>query len=236
VLKFIRSFFNYATECGHIQRNPTPKIQFRIADKIKGVLNDEQIKILLQKAREYNHPWAPVWEVACYTGMRSGELYALTHDSVDLEGGRIFVKRSWCKVSGMNEYPKNKQDRVIPIAPALFPLLRDLKETNRDSAFILPRLPDWECGRQAEILKVFLLGLNLPLIRFHDLRASFCTSMLSKGVPTVQVMSIGGWSDLKTMTIYLRKAGINIKGATDILDFSAPQIGAVIPILRGSNG
>jgi len=44
--------------------------------------------------------------------MRSGELYALTHDSVDLEGGRIFVKRSWCKVSGMNEHPIGA---VIPI-------------------------------------------------------------------------------------------------------------------------
>lgn len=28
-----------------------------------------------------------------------------------------------------------------------------------------------------------------------------------------------GWKDMKTMQIYIRKAGINIKGITDCLDF-----------------
>ena len=40
-LKFIRSFFNYITECFRIHQNPNPKLQLRVADKIKGILKIE---------------------------------------------------------------------------------------------------------------------------------------------------------------------------------------------------
>ena len=41
--------------------------------------------------------------------------------------------------------------------------------------------------------------LGLPDIRFHDLRATWATIMLSKGVEPIKVMSMGGWKDIKTM-------------------------------------
>jgi len=36
-------------------------------------------------------------------------------------------------------------------------------------------------------------------------------------------MSMGGWKDLKTMMIYVRKAGINIRGITDDLQLHDPS-------------
>ena len=65
------------------------------------------------------------------------------------------------------------------------------------------------------MLRTFLLGIGLPPVRFHDLRASWCTAMLGMGVEPSKVMLAGGWSDLKTMMIYMRKAGISIRGMTD---------------------
>ena len=41
--------------------------------------------------------------------------------------------------------------------------------------------------------------------------------LLSKGVPAAKVMSMGGWKDYKTVMIYLRKAGVETQGATDLL-------------------
>ena len=69
------------------------------------------------------------------------------------------------------------------------------------------------------LLRMFLCGLGLPAIRFHDLRATWATLLLSKGVEPIKVMIMGGWKDLKTMQIYVRKAGVDIAGATDCLDF-----------------
>ena len=47
---------------------------------------------------------------------------------------------------------------------------------------------------------------------------SLASYMLSKGIEPIKVMSMGGWKDLKTMQIYIRKSGINIRGITKCLD------------------
>jgi hypothetical protein len=46
--------------------------------------------------------------------------------------------------------------------------------------------------------------------------------MLVKGVPLAQVMAIVGHSQLKTTNVYLRMAGADLSGATDVLNFSLP--------------
>jgi integrase len=66
---------------------------------------------------------------------------------------------------------------------------------------------------------MFLQGIGLPVIRFHDLRATWATLMMSKGVEPIKVMIMGGWKELKTMQIYIRKAGVDIRGITDCLSF-----------------
>ena len=65
---------------------------------------------------------------------------------------------------------------------------------------------------------MFMIGLGLPRIRFHDLRATWATLMLSKGVEPAKVMVMGGWKELKTLMVYLRKAGISIRGITNCLN------------------
>ncbi|HEX7676195.1 MAG TPA: site-specific integrase [Bdellovibrio sp.] len=219
VLKYLRGLFTYAVEKGVLGRNPVPKLKFRTADKIKSVLSEQQLRIFLEKAKEYDHEWYPIWATAVYTGMRNGELYALTWDNVDLDNRLIKVAMGWSHVDGFKDYTKNGMDRMVEIAPPLLHILKELKIKNDDSVFTLPRIDDWDAGRQAEIVRTFLLGINLPRVRFHDLRASWATACLSRGIEPVKVMSAGGWKDIKTMMIYIRKAGISIRGMTDSLNF-----------------
>lgn len=217
MLKHLRAVFRYALERDLIYRDPCPKLKFKKNEKIKMMLNEDEIRILLKKARETNNEWFPVWALACYTGLRNGELYALKWENVDLKQRLIYINGSWNKINGFKE-TKSGDDRVIEIAPSLLPIMRELQQNKKDE-FILPRIRDWETGTQAKPLKEFLNSLNLPLIRFHDLRASWATIMLSKGIEPIKVMSMGGWKDLKTMQIYIRKSGIHIQGITDSLNF-----------------
>ena len=76
----------------------------------------------------------------------------------------------------------------------------------------------WDAGDQAYLLRVFLKSIELPEIRFHDLRASWATLLLSKGFAPSKVMSMGDWKDMDTMMIYMRKAGIDIRNSTSVLD------------------
>ena len=220
-LDCIRGAFKYALEAGYIHRNPTPEMKFRIGDKIKKVLTEEQVILFLRRAKEYNIQWYPHWCLALYTGMRNGELYALTWDKVIFENSQIIVDASWNSMDGFKD-TKSGDDRIIQIAPKLMELLRELKlqspSPEPESDFVLPRIAKWDTGAQARELRKFLIGLNLPPIRFHDLRATWATLLLSKGVQPIRVMMMGGWKDLKTMQIYVRKAGVELKGATDCLD------------------
>lgn len=216
-IKCVRSVFLHCLNQGHVNRNPTPLLKFKVNDKIKSVLDEGHIVKLLQKAQEVRWEWYPHYAMAVYTGMRNGELYALTWDKVDLEKRLIRVDLSWSDKNGYKS-TKSGDDRILEIPMPLMPVLQELKLQSADSEFVLPRLSRWDKGDQARYLRLFLQTIGLPLIRFHDLRASWATLLLSKGVAPSKVMAQGGWKDMDTMMIYMRKAGIDIKGSTSCLD------------------
>ena len=221
ILKYIRGAFSFAVEKGLIKSNPTPAMKFKIGDKLKTVLTFEQVKIFLTQAKIMESEWYPIWATALYTGMRNGELYALTWDKVNLEQRLILVDSSWNKEDGFKD-TKSGDDRIVEIAPELLFILRELKIKSFDSSFVLPRIDKWERNEQARELRMFLMGLGLPRIRFHDLRATWATMMLSLGTPPIQVQKMAGWKDLKTMQFYIRKAGVDISGISDALSLHNP--------------
>jgi len=218
LLKFVRGAFKYAVEMHYIASNPSPTMRFKIGDKVKAFLKEDEVRFLLLKAKEHKHPWYYHWCLAIYSGMRNGELFALSWDQVDLVNGIINVKFSWNK-KGLKK-TKSGDDRVVDIAPKLAEILIQIKKENPDSHFVLPRSRDWEKGEQARILRGFLTGIGLRPVRFHDLRATFATMLLIKGVEPIKVMVMGGWKDMKTMQIYMRTAGVEVRGVSKVLDFN----------------
>lgn len=165
-----------------------------------------------------NHRWYPIWCFTILTGMRNGELYALTWDQVDLEKDLILVDRSYD--SNMKSFGPTKERywRTAPINSSLRRLILDIKR-NRDipkNEYVLHRLKEWDNGDQAVSLKTFLKSLNFKPIKFHALRACFATQMLANGVAVPVVMKIGGRKKTVTMDIYLRLAGVDTKGALSV--------------------
>ena len=68
----------------------------------------------------------------------------------------------------------------------LLTILKELKLESQERSFVLPRIDKWSKGEQARELRLFLPGLGHPSIRFHDLRATLATIMLSKGVEPIK--------------------------------------------------
>ena len=103
----------------------------------------------------------------------------------------------------------------------------------------LPRIKAWTNNDQAKHLQGFCEGIGIRPIVFHALRACFAVQMLQNGVPTVTVMAIGGWEDMKTMMVYVRMAGVDIHGATQNLKLLPPRdaMANVIPLgMSAQNG
>jgi len=89
------------------------------------------------------------------------------------------------------------------------------------------------------VLRDFCRSIGITPVKFHDLRATFITQLLLRGVSLAQVMSIVGHSQLKTTNTYLRVAGTDLDGATEKLSYSLPQdeLARVLEFpVGGSNG
>jgi len=239
----IDAVFNWGMLSGRLRSvSQIPTDGFRstrmLEEKMPEILNIGEIKALLKSAKSLNHPWASIWAMALLTGMRSGELYALTWEKLDLEGGIIYVHQNWSSKDGIGS-TKGRYWRTLPISSELKRLLTELKlkskggygeevwkwanqtKTDRrfyqESSFILPRFQSWKDGRQAEILRTFCTGVGIQSVKFHTLRSCFATQLIKDGVAPAILMKICGWKDLKTMQRYIRLAGIEVKGATESL-------------------
>ena len=231
ILKMIRAILSFAVGKGYVPVNVTPSMKIKITNKEKLVLTRSQVMLLLSKGEEFNWEWLPHVSLALYSGLRNGELYALRWENVDVERGYIFVRESWNNKSGF-KCTKSGDERKVPIVDELRLFLDRLRIKTGGTGFVLPRLKDWDRGEQARKLRTFLLGLGLPQIRFHDLRASFATLLLEAGEPPAKVMLVGGWKDMKTMMIYMRKAGIGLEGFGKGLNLISPEPSQVLSFSR----
>jgi integrase len=222
ILKLVRRVFQLAVEEGVLDRNPCAGIQVKVPEVEQKVLTNTEVEIFLKEAKLTHHRFYPVWFLALKTGMRSGELMALCWTDLDLEGQMISVSKQWSSKYGFGP-TKTQRSRMVPISDDLLMFLKELKlKHGQQSEFVLPRLRDWDHGTQAQVTREFCAAVGITPVKFHDLRATFITNLLSRGVSLAQVMAVVGHHQLKTTNGYLRKAGIEVRGVTEHLGYKAP--------------
>ncbi|HAR42778.1 MAG TPA: hypothetical protein DCS07_09160 [Bdellovibrionales bacterium] len=228
VLKVIKRVFQMAVDHGKLEKNPCNGLTIKVPEPEKKVLTNEEVKTFLIEAKTTNHRFYPIWVLALFTGMRSGELYALKWTDIDLEEKTISVTRSWNSKNGFKS-TKNQKSRVVPISDDLSHFLKELKLKRGDTEFVLPHHQEWTRGEGAKVTRAFCEAIGVSDIRFHDLRATFITNLLARGEPLVRVMATVGHSDMETTNVYLRKAGIELQGTTERLGYTIPtETGAQI--------
>ena len=237
ILKMVKRLFGMAIEEGIILQNPCIGIQVRAPEVDQKVLTASEVDIFLREARITNHRFYPIWALALMTGMRSGELFALKFTDLDFDSRLISVARQWTSKNGIGP-TKTQKSRIVPISEDLMKFLKELKlryGSERES--VLPQLIEWENGEQARITREFCEVIGITTVKFHDLRATFITNLLARGESLARVMSIVGHSQLKTTNGYLRKAGVEVQGATDKLGYKLPDLAEakILSIVRESS-
>lgn len=215
----IHRIFIYGIETRMIKGlEHSPAYGIKIArneEKKPEILTIGEVQKLLKHARELKHPWYPIWAMALLTGMRSGELYALLWTDVDWENQALTVTKSYNGRLKLIKSTKSGDWRTVPISSDLLGLLKELKAEAKERPQVLPRMAEWTKGGQAKVLRNFCLGIGLPSIRFHALRACFATQLIRMGIAPIKIQKICGWKDLETMQRYIRLAGIEVEGITE---------------------
>jgi integrase len=164
-------------------------------------LSEEQVKTLLQAAQ--GDKLQALYVLAVHTGMRSGELLGLKWQDVDLEGGTVQVRRS--VFNGHIESPKGtKGNRSIKLTGASIRALQGHKRTGEWVFCTRVQTPISVHNLHNRSWKPLLLKAGLPhATRFHDLRHTCATLLLSKGVhPKIVQEVLGHSSTTITMDTY----------------------------------
>lgn len=236
--QMLRRIFEMAVEEGIVNRNPAVAVKVTLKKNEQKVLTATEAQLLLDKSREVRHRFWGIWTFALMSGMRSGEMYAIRWTDINLESGTLSLTRQWTNKDGLRE-PKWGSSRIIPISedfkafllewrnehPGFSKTLYDshLKVNVTHGDYVLPALDEWTNGMQAEVLRDFCRTIGITEIRFHDLRATFITALLSQGAELAKVMMVVGHRKLGTTDKYLRKAGVPVKGVTEALSYRAPK-------------
>ncbi len=199
----ISSFYSYLVEDGCLPSNPVDEIEKpKIPRKVPRFLTVEDLKRLF-KAADTSTPDGfreqLILKTLYYTGMRAGELAALTLDDILRDYDYLAVRKG-----------KGDKARIIPVHSSLKPLLQEYvasfrpkndnpylflskrgKKLSRDSISALMR----EYRDRAE------LGSD---VRPHTLRHTFATHLLHLGVNLNIISELLGHASLDTTAIYTR--------------------------------
>jgi integrase len=183
----IHRSLNQALKWGLIYRNvadlaESPKVE----RKIPQTLSAEEVKKFLLVVKEDR--LYPLYLLAVTTGMREGELLALDFESVDFFKNTIHVKRSAHQLIGkgivISEPKTEKSKRTIAVPEFVMDILYEhLEKSGRKGGLI------WE-------FKAHLVEAGLPDIRFHDLRHTAATLLLTEGVHPKVVQEMLGHSQI----------------------------------------
>lgn len=211
-----------------ISKNPVPlaTLPKETAYEERRVLSREEQKLFLEYAA--SSQYAPIFEFALSTGMRGGEIKALTWENVNFTKGTISVRHTLIK-SGKEYYldtPKtNSSNRDIPMMENVRMLLKRQKVWQQENRLRIGE--HWRpiCGLEnlvfttnvgTPIDKEYLKnsidgivkninneGIEFEHITMHTFRHSFATRCIENGMNPQTLKAILGHSKLSmTMDLY----------------------------------
>jgi len=177
----------------------------------------EQLNAMLEAIKD--EPVYPLIKVTTVYGLRRSEVLGLKWDSVDFDANTLIIKHTVSKVTKAMEKDKTKNTssrRSFPLLPEIKKLLLTIMKQESENRKLLGRgyaendyIFKWDDGRPYSPDFVsykfdwLLKHYGFPHIRFHELRHSCASVLISMGFNLKDVQEWLGHSDIKmTANIY----------------------------------
>lgn len=197
-----------------------PKVtKFKIPSKAPDFLSFEEAAILLDGVRKYRVAVA----LALKAGLRIGEILGLQWGDVDFKRSLIYVRRQ--RVAGGKIGPtKTGKERCVDMPQVLADELRRVvRSLNPEEFVVLDELgrPATR-GRLTWALEAELFRLRIvhpgTIIGWHDLRHTYASHLVMRGVPLKVVSELLGHSDIGMTMVYAHLSPETKRDAVSVLD------------------
>ena len=217
-LQIIKAMLNLAVDNDFVTKNVANSIKMpTFRRKEKKSLSKEERFIIENSTNKYRD----FFVFLLYTGLRKGEVTALTWDNIDFEKNRIIVNKSASFISnkGTLKSTKNGDERNIPILNKTREILERHK-AEKQSKYVFCKkdknmLSDVAIKRMLESFKKDT-GLDFTL---HQLRHTFCTILYYSGISSKKAQQIMGHRTLQvTLEIYTHLDEEQENNSAELLD------------------
>lgn len=212
----IREALQNAVKLGLIEKNVADFVDRPKKEKYEASFyNKQELKELFGVIKD--DPMELIINITAYYGLRRSEVLGLKWSAIDFENKMIKINHKVVEVGGeliaKNKMKNKTSNRTLPLIPYIENLLLVEKRSQNNNQNLCGKsynikFIDYVCVNPlGELFKpdyltqhfrVIQNNFNLKHIRFHDLRHSCASLMLSNGVPMKQIQEWLGHSTFQT--------------------------------------
>ena len=218
----LTALFNHAQKIYNLNNNPCKKVKKMgksDADKMEFWTKQEYDKFISTfEGGTENYLMA---EILFWTGVREGELLALTPSDIDFENNLLHISKTYNRINGVDVItpPKTEtSNRTISIPEFLKEEIQDyihgqygMPENERLFPIVARTLQ--------KRMKKFMEKAEVKIIRVHDFRHSHVAYLINQGVQPLIIKERLGHRDIKiTLNTYGHLYPTQQKQVADMLD------------------
>lgn len=216
VFNKVKQVFNFGNDVAEIinyRPNFNKVILPTVNSKVRtDILTEDDIKIFL---KDYNNTiYYYIFQTAINTGMRRGEILALTWDKIDFEKNVIIVNKNLTRFNKITLPKNNSSIREVQMNNNLKKILLELKNFTKNKInyslygkeIIISNNNDFDFLFRNEYGE-FITTSNVNSIfgnryrnkyHFHQFRHYFATKLINAGIPVAEVAKILGHAQVST--------------------------------------
>lgn len=218
--RLLHEALEYAVKWQIIPINPAKAVSPPKAKKAEfNVLTKEQIQMVLEHSK--GKPYYNVVFLAIHTGMRRGEIFGLKWKDIDFNNQILSIRRTLQRIKnkGYVLLDATKTDgsrRSVTLTDSVIQLLKQIKDKQEkdklifgsayDDQDLVFATPEGKFLNMENLTRNFgrmVKKLDVPYVRFHDLRHCHATILMLQGVhPKIVSERLGHSSTKLTMDTY----------------------------------
>ena len=161
--------------------------------------------------------WHDIILTALKTGLRRGELKALSWPDINWNNKTITVRHSWCEANNSLDTPKSNRDRHIPLTNEVYEMLLQQRQTN-GFIFVDDKARKFDTKRLNQEIGKACKRAGIRKVTCHVLRHTFASHLVMAGAPLKAIQELLGHASIQITMRYAHLTPSSLREAITLLD------------------